>query len=104
MIVKCFLFFKSFLWEYFLWEFTYTVVLPSAVQQSESVKHTHTLFTLLSFGGRGTSLVARRVKRLPAMRETQVRSPGWEDPLEKEMATHSSTLAWRIPWTEEPAW
>ena len=41
------------------------------------------------------------VKRLPAMRETQVQSLGWEDPLEKEMATHSSILAWRIPWTEE---
>ena len=40
-------------------------------------------------------------KNLPAMRETWVRSLGWEDPLEKEMATHSSTLAWRIPWTEE---
>ena len=42
------------------------------------------------------------VKSLPAMRETQVRSLGQEDPLEKEMATHSSTLAWKIPWTEEP--
>ena len=42
------------------------------------------------------------LKHLPAMRETQVRSLGWEDPLEKEMATHSSTLAWKIPWTEEP--
>ena len=42
------------------------------------------------------------VKSLPAMRETQVRSLGREDPLEKEMATHSSTLAWKIPWTEEP--
>ena len=42
------------------------------------------------------------VKRLPTMRETQVRSLGWEDPLEKEMANHSSTLAWKIPWTEEP--
>ena len=48
------------------------------------------------------SLVAQTVKRLPAMRETQVRSLGWKDPLEKEMATHSSTLAWKIPWTEEP--
>ena len=45
------------------------------------------------------SLVAQRLKRLPAMRETWVRSLGWEDPLEKEMATHSSVLAWRIPWT-----
>ena len=42
------------------------------------------------------------VKRLPTMRETQVQSLGQEDPLEKEMATHSSTLAWKIPWTEEP--
>ena len=41
-------------------------------------------------------------KRLPAMQETWVRSLGWEDPLEKEMATHSSILGWRIPWTEEP--
>ena len=42
------------------------------------------------------------VKRLPAMGETRVRSLGWEDALEKEMATHSSIPAWRIPWTEEP--
>ena len=41
------------------------------------------------------------VKRLPAMRETRVQSLGQEDPLEKELATHSSTLAWKIPWTEE---
>ena len=52
----------------------------------------------------GASLVTQRIKRLPAMRETRVRSLGWEDPLEKEMAIHSSTLAWRIPWTEEPGW
>ena len=42
------------------------------------------------------------VKSLPIMQESQVRSLGWEDPLEKAMATHSSTLAWKIPWTEEP--
>ena len=48
------------------------------------------------------SLVAQMVKRLPAMRETWVQSLGWEDPLEKEMATHSSILAWKIPWTKEP--
>ena len=42
------------------------------------------------------------LKRMPAMQETRVQSLGWEDPLEKEMATHSSTLAWKIPWTEEP--
>ena len=46
--------------------------------------------------------MAQRVKRLPAMQETRVRSLGWEDPLEKEMATHSSILAWKIPWLEEP--
>ena len=49
------------------------------------------------------SLVAQRLKRLPPMWETQVRSLGWEDPLEKEMATHSSILAWRTPWTEKPS-
>ena len=43
------------------------------------------------------------VKNLPAMQETQIQSLGWEDPLEKEMATHSSILAWRIPETEEPS-
>ena len=47
------------------------------------------------------SLVVQMLKRLPAMWETWVQSLGWEDPLEKEMATHSSILAWRIPWTEE---
>ena len=51
---------------------------------------------------RSSSLVAQRMTRLPAMQETQVQSLGWEDPLEKEMATHSSIFAWRIPWTEEP--
>ena len=50
----------------------------------------------------GTSLVAQMVKRLPTMWETRVQSLGWEDPLEEEMATHSSILAWEIPWTEEP--
>ena len=48
------------------------------------------------------SLVAQMVKRLPAMQGTWVQSLGQEDPLEKEMATHSSILAWKIPWTEEP--
>ena len=46
-------------------------------------------------------LVAQLIKNLPAMQETPVQSLGWEDPLEKGMATHSSILAWRIPWTEE---
>ena len=48
------------------------------------------------------SLVAQMVKHLPAMWKTWVQTLGWEDPLEKEMETHSSTLAWKIPWTEEP--
>ena len=47
-------------------------------------------------------MVAQTVKHLSTMRETRVRARGWEDPLEKEMATHSSTIAWKIPWTEEP--
>ena len=49
-----------------------------------------------------TSLVPQMVKRLPTMRETWVQSLGWEDLLEKEIATHSSILAWKIPWMEEP--
>ena len=48
------------------------------------------------------SLVAQGLKRLPLIQETWVRSLDWEDPLEKEMTTHSSILAWRIPWTEKP--
>ena len=51
-----------------------------------------------------TSLVAQMVKRLSTMWETRVRSLSREDPLEKEMAIHSSTIAWKIPWTEEPGW
>ena len=50
----------------------------------------------------GTSLVAQMVKNLPGMRETHIQPLGQEDSLEKGMATHSSILAWRIPWTEEP--
>ena len=46
--------------------------------------------------------MVQMVKNLPAMQETGVRSLGWEDPLEQGIATHSSILAWRIPWTEEP--
>ena len=56
------------------------------------------LFLVLS----GASLVAQMLKNLPAMQETWVWSLGWEDPLEKGMATHSNILAWRIPWAEEP--
>ena len=48
----------------------------------------------------GASLVAQMMKNLPAVQETQVRSLGWQDPLEKGMATHFSILAWKIPWTQ----
>ena len=59
--------------------------------------------TLITVGiANWASLVAQMVKNLPIMGETWVRSLGWEDPLEEGMATHSSILAWRIPWTEEP--
>ena len=51
----------------------------------------------------GASLVAQMVKNMPAMQEAWVQSLDWEDPLEKGMATHSSILAWMIPWTEEPS-
>jgi len=58
----------------------------------------HAIFTLQSW----VSLVAQMVKNWPAMQETQVQSLGWEDPLEKGMATHASILTWRMSWTEEP--
>ena len=61
-------------------------------------KGTSPLVSLLGL----SRIVAQKVKHLPTMWETWVRSPGREDPLEKEMATHSSTLAWKVPWTEEP--
>jgi len=54
------------------------------------------------YGGTRASLITQLVKNLPAVQDTQVQSSGWKDPLEKETATHSSILAWRIPWTEEP--
>ena len=56
---------------------------------------------MLPPSGSGASLVAQSVKNLPTMQETRVRSLGQEDPLEKEVATHSSILAWRITWTEK---
>ena len=63
----------------------------------DTVHHTY-IYAL----GSGASLVAQLVKNLPAMQEIWVQSLGWENPLEKGMATHSSILAWRFPWTEEP--
>ena len=65
--------------------------------------YAHTLILLkLNCGNYWTSLVAQTVKNMPAMQETRVQSLGQEDPLEKGMATHSSILTWRIPWTREP--
>ena len=52
--------------------------------------------------GEKATVVTQMVKHLPPVRETWVQSLGWEDPLKKEMATHSSTLAWKIPWMEKP--
>ena len=61
------------------------------------------MFTMkLTYNNLQVSLVGQSVKNLPAVQETWVRSLGWEDPLEKEMETHSSILAWKISWTEEP--
>ena len=62
----------------------------------------HLASDIYSVLGKWTSLVAQMVKRLPTMWETRVQSLGQEDILEKEMATHSSILAWKIPWTEKP--
>ena len=72
-------------------------------EQRLSWLNTHGTFKISTeMGEEGAFLVAQMVKNPPAMQETQVRSLGWEHPLEKEMATHSSILAWRILWTEEP--
>ena len=73
--------------------------------QEQERKGYKCLFPCLSYfcyRVKNDSLVAQMVNSLPAMWETQVQSLGQEDPLEKEMATHSSILAWKIPWTEEP--
>ena len=64
--------------------------------------HSSRFNTFYYIVGGGASLVAQMVKHLSTMRETWVQSLGWEDPLEKEMAIHSRTIAWKIPWTEEP--
>ena len=61
-----------------------------------------TITAITALLNRGSSLVVQMIKRLSTMRETRVRSLGWEDTLEKEMGTHSRTTAWKIPQTEEP--
>ena len=68
--------------------------------QSGIISVTLIVYTFFSYGR--ASLMAQMVKNLPAMQETRVRSLGWEELLEMGMATHSSILAWRMPWTEEP--
>ena len=73
---------------------SYIYVIFKIRGKRKKIKYNHTSF--------GASLAAHMVKNPPAKWETWVRSLGQEDPLEKEMATHSSILAWRIPWTEEP--
>ena len=60
------------------------------------------MYFIMFYNTMWASLLVQMVKNLPAMQETQVWSPGWEDPLEKGKATHSGILAWRIPWTGEP--
>ena len=89
------------------WEATVHEATESWTPLSTDAQGTYDNATLpvcatISFPCQWTSLVAQTVKRLPTMRETWVQSLGQEDLLEKEMATHSSTLAWKIPWTEEP--
>ena len=66
---------------------------------AESLHYSHETMTTLLVK---TSLVAQTVKRLPTMQESRVQSLGWEDPLKKKMAAHSSSPAWKIPWMEEP--
>ena len=83
----------------FFWKFFVVFLIPpkfSKMPSSFSFNLLDSHFPLWA------SLIAQLVKNLPAVQETQVWSLGWEDPLEKEMATHSSTLAWKITWTEKP--
>ena len=86
------------------WLDVFTVVTPGSTPGQENILSdlTGQVATACFEWYFGASLVAQRLKCLPGMQETWVRSLGREDPLEKEKATHSSTLAWRIPWREEP--
>ena len=79
-----------------------TQIPPGRPSRITCPNNTTVLWLFLLFSGPLASLVVQWVKCLPTMQETRVRSLGWEDPLEKEMATHSRTLAWKIPWTEKP--
>jgi len=74
-------------------------VIVSRIQQSNLLLYIHVSLVVYI---QETSLVTQMVKHLPTMWETRVQSLGWKVPLEREMATHSSTLAWKIPWMENP--
>ena len=80
-----------------VWDKCYTLSSSVTMEDADSIKKERN-----SIWGNWASLVAQLLKNLPAVEETRVQSLGWEDPLEKEMATHSSILAWKISWTEEP--
>ena len=82
----------------------WTVTIRRVTQSQTRLKQLSTArpWNWQNFTPHRTSLVAQTVKHLPALRETEVRSLGWEDALEKAMATHFSTLAWKMPWMEEP--
>ena len=81
----------------------FTIYITSFIHtHTHTHTHTYMYIYLHVYLFLGASLVAQMVKNLPAVQEMQVQFLGQEDPLEKEMATHSSILAWRIPWTEEP--
>ena len=91
----------SFLFIYFLFKYGWLILLYQFLLYSEVTQLcTYIHSFLVHFRLFGTSLVAQTVKS--TMQETWIRALGWEDPLEKEMAIHSSTIAWKIPWTEEP--
>ena len=83
------------------WDTTFKLFGESA--RDKSANNTNKALNTKHYNMSRASPVAQRLKRLPAIQETRVRSLSREDPLEKEMATHSSILAWRIPWTEEPS-
>ena len=85
------------------WQAVVHGVTQNGTQLSNLAQHTaQKLYCFSQWLGLRDSLVAQMVKSLPVMRETQLQSLGQEDPLDKEMTTHSNILGWKIPWTEEP--
>ena len=74
----------------------YYIMIKGSVQEED--------ITIINRYAPNRTSLLKMVKRLSTMLETSVQSLGWENPLEKEMAIHSSTIAWKIPWTEEPGW